>query len=105
MELSGPKVRIVLLSQWILGQTARIHPGRHSSAVFRGPTLSNRLLARALTALIVLNVGSPAQAQRAVDQDIVIENVTLISPERVGPLLHADVIIRNGTIAEIGTRL
>lgn len=67
--------------------------------------LSNRLLARTLTALIVLNVGSAAYAQRVIDQGIVIKNVTLISPERVAPLLHADVVLRDGRIAGIGTNL
>ncbi len=67
--------------------------------------MSNRLLARTLTALIVLSVGSEAQAQRVVDQGIVIENVTLISPERAAPLLHADVVLRDGRIVEIGTNL
>jgi imidazolonepropionase-like amidohydrolase len=67
--------------------------------------LSNRLLARTLTALIVLNVGSAAYGQRVVDPGVIIENVTLISPERVAPLLHADVVLRDGRIAEIGTNL
>jgi len=67
--------------------------------------LSNRLLAKTLTALIVLNVASVARAQRVVDDGTVIENVTLISPERVAPLLHADVVTRDGRIAEIGTNL
>lgn len=70
-----------------------------------GETLSNRLLATTLSAIIVLSVGSAAQAQRVVDQGIVIENVTLISPERAAPLLHADVVLRDGRIAEIGTNL
>lgn len=67
--------------------------------------MSNRLLVGTLTALIILNVGSAAQAQRVVGQGIVIENVTLISPERVAPLLHADVVLRDGRIAKIGTNL
>jgi imidazolonepropionase-like amidohydrolase len=67
--------------------------------------LNNRLFAATLTALLILNVGSAARAQRVVDQGIVIENVTLISPERVAPLLHADVVLRDGRIAEIGTNL
>jgi imidazolonepropionase-like amidohydrolase len=67
--------------------------------------LSNRLLAKTLTALIVLNVGSAARAQRVVDEGMVIENVTLISPERPAPLVHADVVLRDGRIAEIGTNL
>ena len=35
----------------------------------------------------------------------VIEDVTLISPERKAPLEHATVVIRDGKIAEIGTKL
>lgn len=65
--------------------------------------MSNRLLP--LTALVALSVGSAAQAQRVVDQGIVIENVTLISPERAAPMLHADVVLRNGRIAQIATNL
>ena len=65
--------------------------------------MSNRLLERTLTALIVQRVGSAAQAQRVVDQGIVIENVTLISPERTASLLH--VVLRDGRIVEIDTNL
>jgi hypothetical protein len=67
--------------------------------------LSNPLFVRAVTALIVLNVGSIADAQRVVDQGILIENVTVISPERATPLLRADVVIRDGQIVEVGTNL
>jgi imidazolonepropionase-like amidohydrolase len=42
-----------------------------------------------------------ATERHLVDDGTVIENVTLISPERVSPLLHEDVVIRNGRIAEI----
>jgi len=42
---------------------------------------------------------------RLVDNGTVIENVTLISPERAAPLLHASVVIRDGRISEIGTNL
>jgi hypothetical protein len=35
----------------------------------------------------------------------VIENVTLISPERATPLLRANVVIRDGQIVEVGTNL
>ena len=34
--------------------------------------------------------------------DVVIENVTVASPERRAPLLHADVLLRGGRIASIG---
>jgi len=67
--------------------------------------LSSRRFAGLLTAFIAVNVGSPAHAQRAVDEDVIIQNVTLISPERVAPLLHADVVLHHGRIAEIGTNL
>jgi len=46
-----------------------------------------------------------APAPRLVDDGTVIENVTLISPERVTLLLHAGVVIRDGRIAEVGTNL
>jgi imidazolonepropionase-like amidohydrolase len=67
--------------------------------------LSNRLFVRVLITLIVLIVRFTAQAQRVADQGIVIENVTLISPERATPLLRADVVIRDGQIVEVGTHL
>src|SRR5262245_22399488 len=67
--------------------------------------MNNQLLAGILTALTVLNVGHARHTQRRVDQDIVIKNVTLISPERSAPLLNADVIIRDGRIIEVGTKL
>src|ERR1700675_3175640 len=67
--------------------------------------LSNRLFARAVTALLMLCAGPATHAQRVIDEGVVIENVTLISPERVSPLLHADVVLRNGRIVEIGTNL
>ncbi len=53
-----------------------------------------------------LNPGpARAPASRLVDDGTVIENVTLISPERSSPLLHAGVVIRGGRIAEVGTNL
>jgi imidazolonepropionase-like amidohydrolase len=42
---------------------------------------------------------------RIVDDGTVIEDVTLISPERQGPVEHATVVIRGGRIMEIGTHL
>ena len=67
--------------------------------------MSNPLFVRVVIALIILNVGSIVHAQRVVDQGIVIENVTLISPERATPLLRADVIIRDGQIVAVGRNL
>lgn len=43
--------------------------------------------------------------QRPVSESTVIENVTLISPERATPLLHAVVVISDGRITKIGTNL
>jgi imidazolonepropionase-like amidohydrolase len=50
-------------------------------------------------------VGPATHAQRVVDEGTVIENVTLISPERGAPLLGADVVLRDGRIAEIDRNL
>jgi imidazolonepropionase-like amidohydrolase len=67
--------------------------------------VNNGPLVRALTALVILYVGPATHAQRVVDEGTVIENVTLISPERGAPLLRADVVLRDGRIAEIGRNL
>jgi len=52
--------------------------------------------------------GGAVNAQETQDKGsatMMIEDVTLISPERKGPLEHATVVIRDGKIAEIGTKL
>lgn len=41
----------------------------------------------------------------AADNDLMIADVTLVSPERPAPLEHADVIIRGGRIAQVGVGL
>ncbi len=46
-----------------------------------------------------------AEPQRVTEDGILIEHVTLISPERSKPLPSADVLIHDGQIAEIGTNL
>src|SRR3954452_15807365 len=48
-----------------------------------------------LLAVFSAAVGAPAN-------DVVIENVTLISPERTAPLPHATVVIRDGRIVAVG---
>jgi imidazolonepropionase-like amidohydrolase len=58
-----------------------------------------------LIALVLLSSLAVSRSHRVVDSGTVIENVTLISPERSTPLLHADVVIRDGKIAEIGNNL
>jgi imidazolonepropionase-like amidohydrolase len=60
---------------------------------------------RKLTALLILTAVSAAQVQHAIAQDVFIQNVTLISPERVTPMLHGDVALHDGKIARIGTNL
>jgi len=67
--------------------------------------LSGPLFVPTFIALILLNIGPTTRAQRLVDQGVVIEKVTLISPERVAPLVHAEVVLRDDRIAEIGTNL
>ena len=44
-------------------------------------------------------------AQKVVDDGVVIQDVTLVSPERRSPLPHATVVIHDGRIAQIGTNL
>ena len=77
----------------------------HSRVVISEAVLSNHVRAGKLIALILLRVGPAMQAQHVVDQGTVIEDVTLISPERAAPLHHAHVVLRDGRIAEIGTKL
>jgi imidazolonepropionase-like amidohydrolase len=67
--------------------------------------LHNRLFVRVLAALIVLNTGFTAPPQGVLDQEILIRNVTVISPERATPLDHTDVRIRDGRIVEVGMNL
>jgi imidazolonepropionase-like amidohydrolase len=59
----------------------------------------------ALMALTFLYVEPMSYAQRMVDQEVVIKNVTVISPDRAAPLHHADVVLRDGWITEIGTNV
>ena len=52
--------------------------------------------------------GGAVNAQETQDKGsatTVIEDVTLISSERKGPLEHATVVIRDGRIAEVGTKV
>lgn len=67
--------------------------------------MNNGPLVRALIALVILYLAAATHAQRVIDEGTVIENVTLISPERDAPLVHADVVLREGRIAEIGRDL
>jgi imidazolonepropionase-like amidohydrolase len=52
-----------------------------------------------------LSARARAHVQSNAEADTLIEDVTLISPERATPLEHADVLIRDGKIAGIGTNL
>jgi imidazolonepropionase-like amidohydrolase len=58
-------------------------------------------VAALLAALGGARVSGP---ERPADDITVIENVTLISPERAAPLAHAYVIVRDGRISYVGTR-
>jgi imidazolonepropionase-like amidohydrolase len=64
---------------------------------------ANRLCRVTLTLSVVMMLCNATQL--AVADDILIQNVTLISPERDAPMPHADVLLQNGKIAKIGTNL
>ena len=62
--------------------------------------------ALALATLIAAAAGAQtSKSAKVVDDGIVIEDVTVISPERQAPLSHSTVVLREGRIAEIGTNL
>jgi imidazolonepropionase-like amidohydrolase len=65
---------------------------------------ANRLRC-ATRALFVVLALATAHAQIAPARAILIQNVTLISPDRPGPIPHADVLIEYGKISKIGTNL
>ena len=46
-----------------------------------------------------------SETGKTMDDGVVIEDVTLISPERLSPIAHTSVVIRNGRIAEIAPDL
>lgn len=58
-----------------------------------------------LPMVILLATARAAHTPQVVDNGTVVEDVILISPERVKPLPHASVVIRNGKIAAVGTGL
>src|SRR6476659_7717236 len=51
--------------------------------------------------LILLTTSGAARTPQVADDGIVIEDVTVISPERAAPLPHATVIIREGKIVAV----
>jgi imidazolonepropionase-like amidohydrolase len=62
-----------------------------------------------VAAVLVVGTAPIARAQdtarKVVDDGIVIEDVTLVSPERQAPVPHTSVVIRDGRIAQIGANL
>jgi len=69
-------------------------------------TLQRPACAAVLSALIGATAGAQGtKSLKVVDDGIVIEDVTVISPERQAPLSHATVVLREGRIAEIGTNI
>src|SRR6478672_1697032 len=58
-------------------------------------------IALAINSFAGANAGKP----KIVNEGTVIQNVTVISPERSAPLAHAVVVVRDGRIAEVGTDL
>ena len=67
--------------------------------------MPSRLVPVAL-AVALASCASPSGAPvSSVDGGIVIADVTLVSPERSAPLEHADVVVRDGRIVQVGTGL
>ncbi len=66
---------------------------------------SSVFVAAAGLALALGMIATAVRAQQVTTDGTIIRNVTLISSERPAPLLHADVLIRDGRITRIGTRL
>src|SRR5437867_2113710 len=87
LELLTPKVRTALMCIGV----DKAHKNHEHLPATSGMFMSSRLLETTLIVLIALTAVSIAQAQR-VDSGMVIDNVTLISPERMAPLEHADVV-------------
>ena len=67
--------------------------------------MANRELVWLIALVLLLSGLAAARSHRVVNSGTVIENVMVISPERGKPLLHADVVIRDGKIADIGNDL
>ena len=65
----------------------------------------NRSSMMCVIVLLLAGIASAAQAQREPAPDTIIKNVTVISPERPTPLLHADVVLRDGKVAGVGRNL
>lgn len=63
------------------------------------------LLFPCLALLIGVVRSKGSETRKTVDDGVVIEDVTLISPERPSPVAHTSVVIRNGRIAEIAPDL
>jgi imidazolonepropionase-like amidohydrolase len=55
--------------------------------------------------LLSLALSAGSATRKIVDDGLVIEDVTLISPERPSPVPHVSVVIRNGRIAQIAPGL
>jgi imidazolonepropionase-like amidohydrolase len=70
----------------------------------RSASLDGAIVRSSLALVLLIGVPVFARGQRVVDGGTVIEDVTLISPERSAPLPHATIIIRDGRIAEIATK-
>ena len=67
--------------------------------------MNRRPLPRKLAALLILSATSAAQMRTALSQSALIQDVTLISPERASPMPYADVLLENGKIVKIGRKL
>ena len=67
--------------------------------------MRNRFVGCSLLAVTAASLAYAIPAKPVVGEGVVIENVTLISPERAAPLRHAVVAIRDGRIVAVGTAM
>ncbi|HEY3383098.1 MAG TPA: amidohydrolase family protein [Vicinamibacterales bacterium] len=79
--------------------------GRDASLKESAITATSSNVVLSIAVALSLAAGAGACAPKVVDDGVVIADVTLVSPERQAPLLHADVVVRHGRIAQIGTGL
>jgi hypothetical protein len=91
-------------ADWLPGASLTLSavPAPHTDETRNGSYLH---YSKRLATLLVLGAVSAAQMPVAMAQDILIQNVALISPERAAPMFHADVLLQEGRIAQIGTKL
>lgn len=106
-EVASINARLEILTK-LVALNLRIISGNRTILLrampMRTDRCNNGVVGRLMVCVLFVGAGQ-ASGQGVVDNDTVIQNVTLISPDRFSPLPHADVVIREGKIAAIGKGL